>query len=336
MQTKPVAPPPPPVAPPSNHQTRSNSASSLHTNIKRFNRKQLNVVSKEIRGETLIVSKGFCSYQIEDDEDKTEYHDEPEEIERKAKLLAQWMKESNYAVAYTGAGISTAADIPDYRGPKGVWTLEAEGETPASFGERLNEASPTFAHRALATLMQLPSEDESYLKFLVSTNVDGLHLMSGVSPNKMSELHGSRMKKECDRCKAPHFLISPGSKRIRRPVKCQQCGCFEFSNTGVGFGSPLPPEEWRKAKEHSESCDLALVLGTSLRVSPACNLVEHSYKKEGGKLVIVNLQKTPYDKYASMVIRGRTDEVMRIVMKELEVPVYKVVEGQLKRVLYRE
>ena len=97
----------------------------------------------------------------------------------------------------------------------------------------------------------------------------------------------------------------------------------------VNFGANLPPDECGKAKSNSARCDLALVLGTSLRVSPSCNLVEGSYKNKG-HLCIVNLQKTPYDKYAALVIRARTDIVMDLLMEELglRIPKYKKPKGK--------
>lgn len=99
----------------------------------------------------------------------------------------------------------------------------------------------------------------------------------------------------------------------------------------VNFGCNLPESEWVRAKGNSAQCDLALVLGTSLRVSPSCNLVEGSYKNKG-HLVIVNLQKTPYDKYAALVIRAKTDIVMDLLMEALglSIPEYKQKKGKKK------
>jgi len=56
--------------------------------------------------------------------------DSPEVLERGVKQLADMIRSSKYVVVHTGAGISTAAGIPDFRGPKGVWTLESKGEAP--------------------------------------------------------------------------------------------------------------------------------------------------------------------------------------------------------------
>ena len=85
----------------------------------------------------------------------------------------------------------------------------------------------------------------------------------------------------------------------------------------INFGEALPELEFSKATTHAQEGDLALVLGTSMKVSPACNLPDKIWKKSNGKMVIVNLQKTPYDRYAKLRIFGETDVVLRMLMDEL-------------------
>ncbi|XP_076977240.1 NAD-dependent protein deacylase sirtuin-6 isoform X2 [Tamandua tetradactyla] len=99
--------------------------------------------------------------------------DPPEELERKVWELAQLVWRSSNVVFHTGAGVSTASGIPDFRGPNGVWTMEERGLAP-KFDTTFESAQPTLTHMALVQL-----ERVGLLHFLVSQNVDGLHVRSG-------------------------------------------------------------------------------------------------------------------------------------------------------------
>ena len=69
--------------------------------------------------------------------------------------------------------------------------------------------------------------------------------------------------------------------------------------------------------DESQAADLHIVLGSSLRVSPACDLPRMTSEKPGGRLVICNLQKTPLDGRAALVIHARVDEMLQLLMQEL-------------------
>ena len=101
------------------------------------------------------------------------------------------IKESRHVVAHTGAGISTSAGIPDFRGPKGVWTLEKKGQAPPTTGVTFNTARPTLTHHALVGL-----HEKGLLQYVVSQNVDGLHLRSGL-PRYDACMHVSACLSAC-------------------------------------------------------------------------------------------------------------------------------------------
>jgi hypothetical protein len=115
-----------------------------------------------------------------------EVEDEAAVMQSKAKVVAEAIKNGRHVVIYTGAGISTAAQLPDYRGPHGVWTQRARGELPGASKMDLGMARPTYAHYAINHLVK-----KGLITFVTSTNLDGLHRRSGVPKTAISELHGS-------------------------------------------------------------------------------------------------------------------------------------------------
>lgn len=104
--------------------------------------------------------------------------------------------------------------------------------------------------------------------------------------------------------------------------KCEKEGCDGLLlDTIVAFGENLPEDQLEQAIKHSKEGDLALVLGTTMMVQPACLLPEYIYKKKNGEMVICNLQTTQYDQKVSLRLHGRTDDVMYLVMKELGIDI---------------
>eukprot|EP01098_Paradermamoeba_levis_P005249 TRINITY_DN2224_c0_g1_i1.p1 TRINITY_DN2224_c0_g1~~TRINITY_DN2224_c0_g1_i1.p1 ORF type:complete len:295 (-),score=87.86 TRINITY_DN2224_c0_g1_i1:180-1064(-) len=229
------------------------------------------------------------------------------------------VKESKHMVVYTGAGISTSANIPDYRGPQGVWTLKAQGKSP-SLKVTLDQANPTLGHMALVKL-----QNEGTLKYVVSTNVDGLHLRSGIKKENLAELHGNIYKEICDTCGADYlraFDVTKQAKFFQRfsGRLCQKEGCKgRLKDSIINFGEYLPEDQLKNSQHHSLTSDLSLVIGTSMRVSPANEL-----PLMGKRLVICNLQKTPFDHNSVLRIFAKSDEVMQMLMNELglEIPTY--------------
>ena len=115
-----------------------------------------------------------------------------------------YSRNSKYIVVHTGAGISTSCGIPDFRGPKGVWTLEKQGIKP-KIDIKFENAIPSTTHRALKILL-----DKGYIKYIVSQNIDGLHLRSGVARHHLAELHGNMFIEECEKCKKQFIRKNKG------------------------------------------------------------------------------------------------------------------------------
>ncbi|GAA0168086.1 histone modifying enzyme [Lithospermum erythrorhizon] len=124
-----------------------------------------------------------------------ELYDPPNILQQKIEQLASMVAESKHLVVFTGAGISTSCGIPDFRGPKGVWTLQKEGKGVPDASLPFDRAMPSRTHMALVAL-----EKTGILKFVISQNVDSLHLRSGIPRAKIAELHGNSFREICQSC----------------------------------------------------------------------------------------------------------------------------------------
>eukprot|EP01004_Peranema_trichophorum_P002863 NODE_1890_length_1766_cov_42.093122_g1607_i0.p1 GENE.NODE_1890_length_1766_cov_42.093122_g1607_i0~~NODE_1890_length_1766_cov_42.093122_g1607_i0.p1 ORF type:complete len:530 (-),score=67.80 NODE_1890_length_1766_cov_42.093122_g1607_i0:123-1712(-) len=254
---------------------------------------------------------------------------------KKAEELANLIRRSRHIVFFTGAGISTSAKIPDFRGPQGVWTLQAKGET-SSCNLELEQASPTPCHMAILSLMK-HLESNNRTCYVVSQNIDGLHRRSGIPAGNISELHGNSFIEICWKCGKDYLRTYDAALRSGKGGRnCEEClarvpcHCHCTSNTCscggvlkdsiIHFGEDLPREALNKAQVHCKAADLCIVLGSSLVVAPA-NQLPRDTALNGGKLVIVNLQHTLLDGMADLRIFGKTDQLMQLVMEYLKIPI---------------
>ena len=239
-----------------------------------------------------------------------------------AAHVAQLVRAAERVVFFTGAGLSTSCGIADYRGPTGVWTLAAQGRTRAEPTTPMHLADPSPAHMAIVEFQR-----RGKLSLLISQNVDGLHRRSGVDADNMCELHGNSNMEECGDCGKPHHreLHIHGDARHFTGRKCVACG-GPLRDTIINFGENLSPVVLEKAFERSRTADLHICLGSSLTVSPACDLPRET-KRRGGKVVICNLQRTPLDAtHCDVRVHCATDDFMLALMTQLgwALPAYTV------------
>lgn len=249
---------------------------------------------------------------------KIEKLDNENELEEKCAQLALAIRDAKNMVVYTGAGISTAASIPDYRGPNGVWTRIQKGEAPRACDPSF--AVPTCTHMALAELHR-----RSLIKHIVSQNCDGLHLRSGIPRSSLSELHGNMFVELCLSCGKEYVRLFDVTEKtsLRKHSTGRKCFCGnDLKDTIVHFGEKGglgSPQRWPEARTAAEKADSILVLGSSLKVLKKYTCLWRADKavSQRPNLYIVNLQWTPKDDVAKLKVHATCDVVMKLVMQHL-------------------
>lgn len=239
-----------------------------------------------------------------------------EEWEELRRLIAG----AERIVFFGGAGVSTASDIPDFRGSDGLYREEGDGMRPEEIlharclrhdPERFYRyyrtrmlypnAVPNAAHRALAEL-----EAMGRLSAVVTQNIDGLHTAAG--SRRVLELHGSVLRNYCVDC-GRTYPLSYITDTADLP-RCTVCGALVRPDV-VLYGEGLDHTVFEEAEQEIAEADLLIVGGTSLTVHPAASLVT---RFSGDALVIVNYTPTPYDGLATLLLRDPVDEVLAEVV----------------------
>lgn len=215
------------------------------------------------------------------------------DLDQRIETLAQRMYQAKRLVVFTGAGISTESGVPDFRGPEGLWTRQAKG-LPTQWPD-LSLAEPNAGHMAIIELQELGK-----LSFLISQNVDNLHLRSGIQPELLAELHGNFARLRCARC----------GDQVDRSSGLDTCSCGgKLVSSVVDFGQPMPQKELADAYRHSQHCDLFVVVGSSLVVTPAADMPRAALQS-GARLVIINQGETPLDQSAYLRFEEGIGEVL--------------------------
>jgi NAD-dependent deacetylase len=252
-------------------------------------------------------------------------HETTDDVAEAGALLGDLLARPGRVVALTGAGASAASGVPTYRGAGGSWTrydpakyasIDYFREDPSYYwrffrDERypaLAEAQPNPVHAALAAL-----ERSGSLAALVTQNIDGLHQAAGSS--RVLELHGNSRRFLCEACGAAHDMASVRSLVDRSiPPICPACSAASLRPDVVLFGEALPPAVLSEALEEMRAASLVLVVGSSLVVQPAAALPLHALQA-GAALVILNIDSTPLDDLACLVVRAAADLVLPLALE---------------------
>ena len=232
---------------------------------------------------------------------------------------AELLSRARRGVAFTGAGVSAESGIPTFRGEGGVWTrydpvkvssIDSFMADPVSYwqvskdrGRVALEAKPNPGHAALAAL-----EDAGHLAAIVTQNTDGLHQASGA--RRVIELHGSGRQVRCLECGTVESRRDVQDRlNVEMPPRCRACGGALLKPTVVLFGEPLPVEAVTASYDLANKADVMLVVGTSLVVYPAAEIPLFAVRS-GAPMIVINAEPTPFDRFAEVVIHGRSGEVL--------------------------
>ena len=242
-------------------------------------------------------------------------------ISAQVDLASKLIADAAYCVALSGAGISTPSGIPDFRSPKsGLWTKYSPMEVAtlssfrydpdrffdwlSPFIKNIFQADPNPAHTALAKL-----EQSNHLKSVVTQNIDALHQKAG--SKNVIELHGTYQTLTCLGCyqqvSADQDLMNWILDHASAPV-CSHCGGILKPDI-ILYEEQLPRDKWNQAQNEIIQCDLLLILGSSLTVTPACDL-PYTVLNKGGDVVIINQTHTHLDDIVAVSIQGDLAEIL--------------------------
>ena len=245
-------------------------------------------------------------------------------------VLTEAVRTSDRPVFFTGAGISTESGIPDFRSPKtGLWNqmqpiqfqdfIRSEEVRKESWSRKfagtsnMKAARPNLGHLALVDLFALGK-----CHGVITQNVDNLHQESGLPEELIVELHGNATYAKCLNCGKRYQLdlIKKDFKKNGSVSPCATCGGIIKTAT-ISFGQAMPEEEMMVAANMTETCDLMIVLGSSLTVYPAATF-PGEVVSSGRPLVIINREPTSLDNKAFLRIGEGIGKTMSGVVDEIK------------------
>jgi len=245
------------------------------------------------------------------------------ELDDAINAVRGWIDSAERVVVLTGAGISTESGIPDFRGPRGLWTRNPEAEKMATIDHYLADpevrrrswqhrldpsnwrAEPNAGHAALVEL-----ERRGKLDTLITQNVDGLHHKAGSSPYLVIEIHGTMLEFICMGCEQ-RGPIEDALERVRAgedDPACRDCGGILKTAT-ISFGQSLVARDLQRAFDAAAACDLMLAVGSTLSVQPIAGVVPEAHRN-GARIVILNGEAGEMDAIGDAVLHGPIGQVL--------------------------
>ena len=246
-------------------------------------------------------------------------------LEHRIAEAARTLSGADQILVFTGAGLSTESGIPDFRGPDGLWTkvdpddftidrfvanreLRVRGWRMHADGELWGARSTVIPNRGHEAIVALGRAGR--LAGVITQNIDGLHLESGLSAEYVAELHGNVRTSHCLSCgsgwETAEVLtwVDAGQEDPR----CPECGGIVKTDT-VMFGQILPEEELKKASVFLAIADAVLVVGSTVGVWPAADFVMRA-AQQAKPIVIINRGETEADRLATVKIDAGIGDVL--------------------------
>ena len=245
------------------------------------------------------------------------------DFDDKIKILKDLIQESQTIAFFTGAGISTLSGIPDFRSKNGLYSNRYQGKKPEKilhiktfnkdpelfyqfYREKLlvTDIEPNVIHLFISELEKIGKDVT-----VVTQNIDGLHEKAGST--RIHNIHGTILNNHCVDCKEEYSLDY--IKNTTGVPHCPKCGGIIRPDITF-YGEFLNKETFKQARLDTKKADLLIVLGTSLVVYPASEIVS---QYRGKNLVIINKKHTKFNLQANLVIQEDFSKVFNTLLKEL-------------------
>lgn len=251
----------------------------------------------------------------------------PGQVSELIEYAAELLKKARHTVVLTGAGLSTPSGIPDFRSEgTGLWSRDEPLEVaslmtfrtkPEQFfhwfhplASQIFNALPNPAHLALAEL-----EQHGIIQAIITQNIDMLHHKAG--SQKVIETHGTLRTLSCTQCYRQQGYETHLAAFVERGEvpHCPACGAILKPDV-ILFGEQLPQKTWFEAQREARSCDLMLVIGSSLEVLPVAGLPMQAIDR-GAHLIIINNSATYLNVRADIVLREDVAAVIPAISKRV-------------------
>lgn len=235
--------------------------------------------------------------------------------------LKHIIDDSSKIVFFTGAGVSVASGIPDFRSMGGLFDeISKQGQSPEYLLsiDHLHDDKESFIdfyHKRLLIADKKPNVVHQWITQLeqhhkslgvITQNIDGLHEDAG--SHYIDELHGTLNRFYCINCYSEYSKSYVMNYHLKY---CEECGSVIRPDI-VLYGEMLNQKTVFKALEKIQKADTLIVLGSSLIVQPAAGFVSEF---KGDNLVIINRDPTPYDYAAKLVIHDDMTKIIKEVIK---------------------